>query len=158
MNMFLTTAKRILVYLALLMCASCTEASSTSPLQLTAYNHTAAGVGAYSVEIPGGKGTSAGFLGSGEGGGGFTCCVSVPTKWRAGMSIAVTQYSIVDGKNVETTSTVPLPEYDADNSSTLSIHFLSSGAVRAYVTPYALGHPEYPLQGKDAEKPPIQSL
>lgn len=115
-------------------------------------------IGSYSVEVHGGKGTSAGFLGSGEGGGGFTCCVSVPTKWRAGMSIAVTQYSVVDGKNVETTSTVPLPEYDADNSSTLSIHFLSSGEIRAFVTQYALGHPQYPLQGKDAEKPPIPSL
>ena len=158
MTMFLSNAKRILVFLSLLMCAACTDASSTSPLQLTAYNHTSESVGSFSVEIPGGSGSGSGFLGSGEGGGGFVCCVSVPTKWRPGMSISVTWNMVVNDKEETITRTVLIPEYRADDSTRLSVHFLASGGVRAFVTPYALRHQNYPFKGKDAVMPPMKSL
>lgn len=86
------------------------------------------------------------------------CCVSVPTKWRAGMSISVTWNTVVNGKKETITRTVLIPEYRANNATRLSVHFLASGGVRAFVTPYSLKHQNYPFKGKDAVMPPMKSL
>lgn len=148
--------KCILFALLSMLCIACTGASPTSPLQLTGYNHTASSISWYSVEIPGGKGTGAGHLGSGEGGGGVTCCVSVPSKWHPGLAINIAWEVTIEGERVELKETLQLPEYSYDNATRLSLHFLSSGSVRAFVTRYGLGHPAYPLKGLDARMPAIK--
>lgn len=155
-NIWQINLKRMLFALLFTLCTACTGGGSTFSLQLTAYNHTASSVGSFSVEIPGGEGGSSGFLGAGEGGGGFVCCVSVPSKWRAGMAVTVEWNTVVDGKEVTKNTVVKIPEYNSNHASRLSVHFLANGGVRAFVTPYALRHPNYPFKGADAKMPPLK--
>ena len=155
-TIFLMPVKRMLFALLCMLCLACTGGSPTAPLQLTAYNHTSSSIGWYSVEIPGGTGAGAGYLGSGEGGGGATCCVSVPSKWQPGLAMTVTWQATIDGNLVELKDVIHLPEYKSDNATRLSLHFLGGGSVRGFVTRYGLGHPAYPLKGADAKMPPMK--
>lgn len=148
--------RRILYIMLFTLCASCTGAGSTSALQLTAYNHTENGIGSFSVEIPNGEGSSSGFLGAGEGGGGFVCCVRVPLNWKPGMVITVAWNTVAGGKEVARNAVVEIPEYKSDAATRLSVHFLNGGMVRAFVTRYSLRHPDYPLKGVDAKMPPLK--
>lgn len=139
------------LFAVILFCPACSKQSSTISLSLTAYNHTAKGIAWYSVDVPNGISGSAGFLASGAGGGGFTCCVSVPTVWRDGMTVTVTRTNLVNNVKKNMEYVVAIPKYDAKNVSTLTVHFLRNGDVRVFVTGLMLGHRDYPLKGKEAE-------
>jgi hypothetical protein len=134
-------------------CSACSRESLTL-LDFTAYNHTDQGVGEYSISIPNGGGGGAGYLDPGAGGGGYTCCISIPSVWRPGITVIVSRTTMVN--NVETTikQVVSLPKYDAKTASTMNIHFMRDGSVKAFVTRIMLGHPDYPLKGKEAELKP----
>lgn len=139
------------IFFVLIFCSACSKQSSTTPLTLTAYNHTDRGIGEYSVKISTGAGGGAGYLDAGAGGGGYTCCVSVPSLWRPGLMVTVTKEIMVG--NVETTveRIVEIPKYDLKNASLFSVHFLRDGDVKVFVTGLSLGHRDYPLKGKEAE-------
>jgi hypothetical protein len=141
-----------------MLCSSCSGKGATAQLELTGYNHTSKSIGSYSVDIPGGEGTGAGFLASGEGGGGSTCCLTIPKQWAAGYFITVRWKSYAGEIERECSTTVPIPRYDIDNSRLLNVHFLRNGKVVAFVTRLSLRHADYPLKGKDAEMPPHQFL
>jgi hypothetical protein len=131
--------------------AACSPGDPTVTLDLTGYNHTERSIGSYSVSIPGGTGTGAGYLGPGEGGGGFTCCVTVPKVWQDGMKITVSRRALVNGKPNEVLTTVAVPKYDETGASFLSVHFLRAGGIKVFVTKYGLYHRNYPLKGVEAE-------
>jgi uncharacterized membrane protein len=128
--------------------------SSKTALELTAYNHTSEGISWYSVSTSEGSDGGAGYLGAGAGGGGFTCCVSVPSKWRPGLTVSVTRATIIDGIEKKVVQTVPVPKYDSETASTLNIHFLRDGGTKVFVTRVMLGHRDYPLKGREAELKP----
>jgi hypothetical protein len=137
-----------------LLSTACSKEPATTSLQLSGYNHTDKSIGSFSISGGGGEGGEAGYLGPGQGGGGFTCCVSVPTVWRPSLKVTV----IWDGweKDVEKTITrvVQVPKYDAKTASTMDVHFLRSGEVKVFVLRIGLGHRDYPLKGKEAELKP----
>jgi hypothetical protein len=128
---------------------ACSSDSSTLDLSVNGYNHTEKEIGSFTVsrgDGKGGIGIEVGYLGAGSGGGGLTCCVSVPRVWPPGMTVKVTW----DGwdKNTEKTLTrvVPVPQYDAKKASTFDVHFLHNGEVKVFVAAYLLGHPDYAAQ------------
>jgi hypothetical protein len=134
---------------------ACSEESTTTSLELTAYNHTVRGIGRYAVSVDGKNGTEAGYLGPGQGGGGFTCCISVPSVWRPGMTVIVNMTTTGEhGEEKTINRVVSVPAYDAKHARTLSVHFLYAGDVKVFVTRYTLGHRKYPLKGKEAELEP----
>jgi hypothetical protein len=139
------------IFFVVFFCPACSKQAGTTPLTLTGYNHTDAGIAWYSVEIPNGEGGGAGYLGAGNGGGGFTCCVSVPSKWRAGLVVTVTKVIVVDNVKKYVKRVVPIPPYDLGNASLFAVHFLRNGGVKVFVTGLSLGHRDYPLKGKEAE-------
>jgi len=142
------------IFCASLLSTACSKKPATTSLELTGYNHTEQGIGSYSVSIVGGEGTGAGYLDSGSGGGGFTCCVSVPTIWQPSMTVTVKWDGWEKGAEKTLTRVVPVPKYDAKTAGTLDVHFLYSGEVKVFVTMYTLGHRDYPLKGKEAEMKP----
>jgi hypothetical protein len=133
---------------------ACSKESATTSLELTGYNHMVKGISRYSASVDGRTGAEAGYLHPGEGGGGFTCCISVPSLWRPGMTVIVSMTQVENGKDKTVTHVVSVPMYDATDARTLSVHFLYSGDVKVFVTKYTLGHRAYPLKGKEAELEP----
>jgi len=69
-------------------------------VNLSAYNHTETGVGGYVVTLSNGSRMEAGFLAPGKGGGGMTCCLSIPATWHSGMTANIIMSSIKDGKEI----------------------------------------------------------
>jgi hypothetical protein len=123
-------------------------------VNLTAYNHTEHGVGSYIVKLADGSWTEAGFLAPGQGGGGKTCCLSIPVVWKKGMEVTVIMDTIKDGKDVRVEKVVPVPPYVASDADRFVVHFLHDGRYKVFVTKYSLGHQKYPLSGKEAELQP----
>lgn len=129
-------------------------APSTTVLEITAYNHTDQGVGSYSVSTPGGDRVGAGYLDAGAGGGGYTCCISVPSVWRPGLAVTVSYVTIVNNAKKTLVHVVSIPQYDTKTANTMIVHFLRNGDVKVFVTGIMLGHRDYPLKGKEAELTP----
>jgi hypothetical protein len=142
---------------ASLLSTACSKEPATTSLELSGYNHTKESIGSYAVSIVGGEGSGAGYLDSGSGGGGFTCCVSVPTVWRPDMTVTVKWDGWEKGAEKNLARVVPVPKYDAKTAGLMNVHFLQNGEVKVFVTQYTLGHPDYPLKGMDAKMPPSRS-
>lgn len=139
------------MFVVILCLPACSKQSNTSSLSLSAYNHTDRGIAWYSVEIPSGESGGAGYLGPGMGGGGFTCCVAVPSTWRAGLLVKVSKVIMVNDEKKAIDRVVEIPKYDLTHASIFSVHFLRNGEVKVFVTGLLLGHRDYPLKGKEAE-------
>lgn len=131
--------------------AGCRERDETTPLELTAYNHTDGDIGWYSVEIGNQGRIGAGFLAPGSGGGGFTCCIFVPTTWNPEIKIKVSGLQMVGNEERKFVKLVSVPKYDAETAGSLNVHFLRSGDIKVFVTRIMLGHRDYPLKGREAE-------
>ena len=145
------------VFLYILMAFSntaCSKEDMKISVNLTAYNHTEHGVGSYIVKLADGSWTEAGFLAPGQGGGGETCCLSIPAVWKNGMEVTVIMDTIKDGKDVRVEKVVPVPLYVASDAGRFVVHFLHDGRYKVFVTKYSLGHQKYPLSGKEAELQP----
>jgi len=148
---------RFAIFCASLLSTACSKEPATTSLQLSGYNHTLQGIGSYSVDIVGGEGSGAGYLDAGSGGGGFTCCVSVPTIWQPSMTVTVKWDGWEKGAEKTLTRVASVPKYDAKNAGLMNVHFLKNGEVKIFVTQYTLGHPDYPLKGTEAKMPPSPS-
>lgn len=119
------------------------KAGKTVDANLTGYNHTSKTIGAFYVgDVWGGNITP------GAGGGSFICCVALPSPWTDGIFVKVT-WEDHDGKTHS--KDVAVPRYDANTLSALNVHFLRSGEVKVFANRLSLWHPDYPLQGKEAE-------
>jgi hypothetical protein len=126
----------------------------TRLLDFTAYNHTDEGIAWYSVNISEENGGVAGFLNAGAGGGGYTCCISLPSEWRTGLTVSITSATVVNETERTKVQIVPIPKYDPATATTMNVHFLRNGATKVFVTRIMLGHRDYPLKGKEAELKP----
>lgn len=143
-----------LVIFLLFSTIACSKESMKINVNITAYNHTENGVGSYIVKLADGSWAEAGFLAPGQGGGGKTCCLSIPSVWKKGMKVTVIMDTIKDGKDIRVEKVVPVPPYVASDAGRFVVHFLHDGSYKVFVTKYLLGHKKYPLAGKEAELQP----
>ncbi|MDN2714301.1 DUF3304 domain-containing protein [Janthinobacterium sp. SUN120] len=120
-------------------------------VNLSGYNHTDHGVGSYEVTLQNGATAGAGYLDAGQGGGGLTCCLSIPRVWQAGMTANIVMHTIKNGKDIRVEQTVPVPKYAPADAGRFVVHFLCNGKYKVFVTRYLLGHRKYPLSGTEAQ-------
>lgn len=154
MTSFLGRFTRVVIYLSVsYLCTSCQAKDEFSPLDVTSYNHMVTGVGNAEVTLLGHT-AGAGYLWPGDGGGSYTCCISVPTIWRPGLIAKITFETHENGRKVTITQDVEIPKYEEGDLYLFSVHFLYNHTVKAFVTKYTLGHRKYPLKGKEAELVP----
>ena len=123
-------------------------------VNLTAYNHTEHGVGSYIVTLDDGSSAEAGYLGPGEGGGGKTCCLSIPLVWKPGMKATIVMDTVKGDKRIRVEKIVSIPQYTSSDASIFVVHFLHDGNYKVFLTKYSLEHRKYPLSGKEAELEP----
>jgi len=155
MNLFLKRTGGVLsCILFLLSTAACSKETKDITVNLTAYNHTEHGIGSYIVTLENGSSAEAGYLDPSEGGGGKTCCLSVPAIWKHGMKANIIMETIKNGKDIRVQKTVLIPHYNSADVSRFVVHFLHDGSYKVFVTRYLLGHRKYPLSGKEAELEP----
>lgn len=114
-------------------------------VSMVGYNHT--DVGIYAFEINGRGGPN---IWPHEGGGSFTCCVTVPRVYKPGMTAKVRWVHRID--DVPQERIVPVPPYRPEDVGLLTLHFLRDGSIKVFVTMTLLGHPAYPLKGDEARK------
>ena len=133
---------------------SCGKESMKTGVSLTAYNHTENGVGSYIVTLTDGTSVEAGYLAPGEGGGGETCCLSIPSAWNPGMKATISMHILKNGKPIRVEKIVSVPRYNSSDAGRFVVHFLHDGSLKVFVTKYSLGHRKYPLSGKEAELEP----
>ena len=137
---------------------ACNKDSMKTVVSLTAYNHTEHGVGSYIVTLEDGSSAQAGYLDPGQGGGGQTCCLSIPSIWKPGMKATIVMDTVKNGKAIRVEKTVLVPQYSRTDASMFVVHFLHDGSYKVFVTKYLLGHRKYPLSGKEAELQPGEPL
>ncbi|MBW3502519.1 MULTISPECIES: DUF3304 domain-containing protein [Janthinobacterium] len=133
---------------------ACSKESMKISVSLTAYNHTEHGVGSYIVTLQDGSSAEAGYLDPGEGGGGQTCCLSIPSVWKPDMKASIVMNTVKNGKAIRVEKMVSVPQYSRADASMFVVHFLHDGSYKVFVTKYSLGHRKYPLSGKEAELEP----
>ncbi|MGO4282603.1 DUF3304 domain-containing protein [Cupriavidus sp. RAF20_2] len=114
-------------------------------VSMVGYNHT--DVGIYAFEVNGHGGPN---IWPHEGGGKFTCCVTVPRIHKPGMTAKVRWVHRID--DVPQERIVPVPPYGPRDGGMFAVHFLRDGNVKVFVTMMGLGHPDYPLKGDEARK------
>ncbi|QAU23573.1 DUF3304 domain-containing protein [Dyella sp. M7H15-1] len=114
------------------------------PLEVVGYNHTDRSIGYFSVN--GGGST---FLMKHSGGGGYTCCITVPPVYKPGMKATIT-WSDEAGENPRSRE-IAVPPYGPDDFGAFAVHFLRDGQIKVFVTRYGLGHPDYNLKGDEAK-------
>lgn len=133
---------------------ACNKESMKTAVSLTAYNHTENGVGSYIVTLDDGSSVEVGYLAPGEGGGGETCCISIPATWKPGVNATIAMHILKNGKPLRVEKTVSIPSYNSSETGRFVVHFLHDGSLKVFVTKYSLGHRKYPLAGKEAELEP----
>jgi hypothetical protein len=112
-------------------------------LELVGYNHMDRDIGSFHVDSAGGP-----YLGKHEGGGNFTCCISISRKYKPGMTVRVGWRGEEIGTPQE--RTIVVPPYGEGDGGVLAVHFLRNGQVKVFVTKFMRWHPDYPLKGKEA--------
>ena len=131
----------LLVLCALLF--GCLEEEKMS-VSLVGYNRTDTEIYGFSVDKSGGP-----YLSPHSGGGNITCCITIPEKYRPGMTVKVSRFDFGGENRVEWV--VPVPPYKGEDGGRFKVHFLRDGSVKVFVTRYALWHPDYPLKGPEAQ-------
>jgi hypothetical protein len=133
---------------------ACSKEKMMLPVNVSGYNHTEHGIGGYLVTLSTGAEVEVGYLDAGAGGGGYTCCLSIPAVWQPGMTATIRMSTIKNGKEISVEKIVPVPKYVSSDAGRFIVHFLHNGNYKVFVTKYALGHRKYPLSGKEAERKP----
>jgi hypothetical protein len=114
------------------------------PLEIVGYNHMDRDIGSFHVNETGGP-----YVGKHEGGGKFTCCLSIPRAYKPGMTVQVGWRGREIGAPQE--RTVTAPPYGPGDGGMFAVHFLRDGQVKVFVTMMSLRHPDYPLKGDEAK-------
>ena len=113
--------------LAMVLCCLGTGCGEPTKLfALVGYNHTEHGIGSYIVTTSDGAWLEAGYLDTGQGGGGMMGTVSLPRKWKPGITVTITMSTVKNGQDIRVEKVVPVPRYDAD-ANYFVVHFLHDG-------------------------------
>ena len=91
--------------------------SATIGTSVVGYNHRDQGI-VFSV-----NGQVGSYVQPHKDGGGFSCCVSIPNPWHPGMTATVKWRW--GGTDEWFEQTIPVPEYDAQQTGRMSVHFMS---------------------------------
>ncbi|WP_407596270.1 DUF3304 domain-containing protein [Pseudomonas aeruginosa] len=132
------------------------------PTPIEGYNHTSAAINGFTVNGSGGSN-----FGPHLGGGSQTCCISLPEKWRPGLTVVVAwekdpdphaygrwvepMYSPAWNKRMEKhesyythhRAVVEVPPYD--DIGAIDVHFLPCDQVKVVAALFGYGHPQYPF-------------
>lgn len=129
----------------IVMISACSDA--TIPASIRGYNH----MKDLSIHIFTVNGRSGPNVDT-ESGGGETCCVSLPKRWRPGLKAKVwweydqkedSPHPLPENQTAE----VDIPQYPYGGS--LQVHFYAQHKVKIVVSPCSPAHPFYPLTGGD---------
>lgn len=134
--------RNALSLLFMLSLSACQTGAQSVPVGVVGYNHTDTRVAEFFVDSGGGGS----FVRAHDGGSSTVCCARVPAKWHQGLQI---QVKWTDDLKTYRSRVVLIPDYGVEVGH-LAVHFLRNGEVRAFVTPFYLGHPRYPLTGEEA--------
>ena len=167
-----TFIRRILRCSLILLCfslANCSAArEQTSAGNVRAVNHTTGAINWMSVN---------GYRV--HGGGGRTCCVAMPTRWRPGITLDI-EWEIDPNRFAKIKRLPPekgfgfddeawaahtarfrrykkfveVPEWPGTESCELNVHFFSCGRVEVSTHCLAIYHPDYPIQSGHREEEP----
>ncbi|WPH18836.1 DUF3304 domain-containing protein [Variovorax paradoxus] len=119
------------------------------PASVEGYNHMSdRSVLSFTVDGAGGPN-----LGPESGGGGSSCCASIPARWRPGMKVKV-EWSY--GSGAEGTPPPPppqeaiveIPEY-SKRTGDIQAHFYPNHKVKVVISNYGIEHPRYPMSEED---------
>jgi hypothetical protein len=114
--------------------------------QITGYNHSSNYIADFSV-----NGNWGGNIFVHSGGGKSTCCIELPLPWRSGITVEV---DWVDEHGERHVRNVPVPPYTEKSLGIFNVHFLRDGNIKVFAINAGLGHPDYPLQGEEANLTP----
>ncbi|MCT2414835.1 DUF3304 domain-containing protein [Pseudomonas aeruginosa] len=149
--------------IATLWLTGCSAGSSKNiPTPIEGYNHTSAAINGFTVNGSGGPN-----IGPHQGGRKQNCCMSLPEKWRPGMTVVVEwekdptphasktwpqpPFSVAWRKaaaedeklNTRHRAVVDIPPYD--DIGAIDVHFLPCDQVKVVVALFGYGHPQYPF-------------
>jgi hypothetical protein len=148
---------RFLVLVACIWALGCAE--DTRAIGYRGVNHTEEGIVAVVLNDGGGV-LDVPPMG---GGGAEACCISLPRKWRPGLTVKVDWQMggkwLLDDKGQPVikkdrkvlvegawkTRTVEIPAYDRDKVSHLAVHFFPNDEVKVLVSWIYPSHPDYPI-------------
>jgi hypothetical protein len=124
---------------------SCIDA--TIPASVTGYNHMSDwAIERFSVDGAGGPN-----LMPESGGGGFSCCASLPY-WRPGMKVKVQwAYATTQGGPTPPPpqeAIVEVPQYSSEGGN-IQAHFYPDHKVKVVVSKYGIRHPLYPMSEEE---------
>ena len=157
------------VLCGILLLAGCGQQSAQGQYQgggggtIKAINHTHWAVNNFSVN--GQSGID--IIGPYQGGGGG-CCYSVPAQWKPGMTVRIDWESgeastegfpgfanyekylawekKMSAQNRQHSKTVPLPDYNGQDTCGITVHFLPCDEVKVTTSCYTYGSPAYPIK------------
>ena len=114
-----------------------------TPVEVSGFGHLGPGWGVPSYYV---NGVSGGNSSGMDGGGSFSCCISIPSKWREGL-VAKVKWNARGGNNENDLDhyyekILPIPYYD--EAATLRVHFFPDGVAAIVVWRGGVSHPEYP--------------
>ncbi len=130
---------------------------------IEAINHTHWAINHFSVN----RQSGIDIIGPYQGGGGG-CCFSTPAQWRPGVTVQIdweTGVGDTDGspgfgndekylawarkmkaQNRQHSKTVPLPDYNGQDTCGITVHFLPCDDVKVTTSCYTYGSPAYPIK------------
>lgn len=124
-------------------------------VSIVGYNHTT-NRSIYTFTVDGWMGSN---LDPETGGGGFTCCVQLPKRWRPGLKVKLQwRYQSFFDHPAPVPKTwgveLDVPEYATQDLGRFAVHFYPDHRVAVVVTRMSIDHPDYPGALKwDAPKP-----
>jgi len=130
----------LLILLTAPLLGACKE--PTFPAQLVAYNHSNTPI--YFFTVNGTVGPNAMPHG---GGGKFSCCVSLPEKWKPGMHAKITwEYDRMkesDPQLPPQSIEIAIPKYKRPGD--VHVHFYENHKIKMVISSCSAGHPFYPM-------------
>jgi len=127
----------------LLAALGCSATDDKVPANLVGYNHTSLNIDDFTVD---GYGVASVRPHTNSG---FVCCVSVPRRWREGLTVKV-KWSEGDMRAsaheyVSHEKVVVVPKYNEDDTGgQFAVHFFPGEDIKVLVTRYLPGHARYP--------------
>jgi hypothetical protein len=145
----LTCSGKIFVGMLMMLMFTLTACSEKMmPAGITGYNHMNGRLSIYDFTVNGAMGANV----RQGGGGGESCCVMIPEKWRPGLKVTVAWSYDTNQKDQlppppDQQKEVEIPEYK--HGGKIWVHFYDNHQVKIVVSNCSIEHPFYPMRAKD---------